>query len=54
MDHQEKIASPLPLPFPQREPPDVFLCLRTIKALEQENASLKKRLARLTTPSHQL
>jgi hypothetical protein len=28
-----------------REPPDVFLCQRTIKSLQQENAQLKERLA---------
>ena len=28
-----------------REAPDVFLCQRTIKSLQQENAQLKERLA---------
>jgi hypothetical protein len=28
-----------------REPSDVFLCQRTIKSLQQENAQLKERLA---------
>jgi hypothetical protein len=45
--HQEKIAPPGPLPFPIREPADVFLCQRTIKSLEQEIASLKERLAQI-------
>jgi hypothetical protein len=45
--YQEKIAPPGPLPFPIREPADVFLCQRTIKSLEQEIASLKERLAQI-------
>jgi hypothetical protein len=53
MNHQEKIASPHPLPFATRVPADVFLFQRTIKSLEQENASLKVRLAQsLTTLAH--
>ncbi len=39
--HQEQFA------LPRREPPDVLLCQRTIKSLEQENAWLKKRLAQI-------
>ena len=45
--HQEKIAPSGPLPFPTREPADVFLCQRTIKSLEQEIASLRERLAQI-------
>ena len=41
MDYQQKIA------LPRRESPDVLLCLRTIKSLEQENAWLKERLAQI-------
>jgi hypothetical protein len=41
--YQEKIA---PLPAPT-EPPDVLAFERTIESLEQENAWLKDRLARM-------
>jgi hypothetical protein len=43
MVYQEKIASP------PRVPPDVLLCQRTVKTLEQENALLKERLAQSLT-----
>jgi hypothetical protein len=43
MVYQEKIASP------HRVPPDVLLCQRTVKTLEQENALLKERLAQSLT-----
>ena len=47
---QEKIAPT------ERVPADVFLCQRTIKSLEQENALLKEHLAQqsLATLAHQL
>jgi len=39
----------------RRNPPDVLLCQRTIKSLEQENAWLKERLAQsLTTLQRRL
>ena len=36
--YQQKVTPPF------REPPDVLLCQRTIKSLQQENAQLKERL----------
>jgi hypothetical protein len=41
--------------LPRRESPDVLICQRAVKALEQENALLKERLAQsLVTLTHQL
>jgi hypothetical protein len=41
MNYQVKIA------LAHREPPDVLVCQRTIKSLEEENAWLKEQLARI-------
>jgi len=46
MGYQEKIAPPDPLPV-TNEPSDVMLFHRTIRSLEQENAWLQERLARI-------
>jgi hypothetical protein len=44
---QEKVEPPGPLPVLASEPSDVLLSQRTIESLEQENAWLKERLARI-------
>jgi hypothetical protein len=43
MNYHDKFVPQPPVVF--RDPPDVALCKRKIKALEQENAELKERLA---------
>ena len=45
--YQEKLEPPGPLPVLASEPSDVPLSQRTIESLEQENAWLKERLARI-------
>ena len=46
MVDQEMITPPVPLPTPS-EPSDVLHMQRTIDSLEQENAWLKARIARM-------
>jgi hypothetical protein len=47
MIYQEKIAPPGPLPVLASKPSVVLLSQPTIESLEQENAWLKERLARI-------
>jgi hypothetical protein len=47
MVYHEQISPPGPLPVLASEPSDVVLSQRTIESLEQENAWLKERLARI-------
>ena len=47
MVYHEKISPPGPLSVLASEPSDVVLSQRTIESLEQENAWLKERLARI-------
>jgi hypothetical protein len=47
MVYQEKITLPAALPVPG-EPADVLHLHRTIESLEQENASLREQLRRIT------
>jgi hypothetical protein len=47
MVYHEKISPPGPLPVLASEPSDVLLSQCTIESLEQENAWLKERLARI-------